>query len=139
MRQAAEEATGSLALVGRGRVLSRSARWRLGRGPVSGSSSASVIDSGLAIPRRLSLELLVKGENGSLGAAVNVACSAATRDELGAGLRELGAKEGGGAVGVERIGGERCSEGVACAATTGVHVGADVWVRFGDLVGRHFQ
>lgn len=70
---------------------------------------------------------------------MDVACSSSSGRELGAGLRNLATEEVGWAMGVECIRGLWGLEGVACSSSACVGVGTNVWVRLGDLVGRHFD
>lgn len=94
---------------------------------------------GLAITGSLTFELFVKREDCSLRGAVDVASATASRGELGAGLRELCAEEGGRTMSIDCVSGCGSLEGVACSSTSGVHVDTSVWVRLGDLVGRHCE
>lgn len=109
---------------------------------VACSSSAYRVDGALlllsGLAGGLTCEFLVEGEEGALRAVVNVACSSSAGRELGAGLGKWTAEEMGWAASSVGIGGLASFEGITCSSTSCVGVGTDVWVRLGDLVGRHF-
>lgn len=93
----------------------------------------------LALAGALALELLVEGEHGFLRAGVDVASAAAAAAELGGAVREAGLEDRCWAVSGGSLRGLRGFEGVSCAATAGVKVGAGGGVGFGDAVSRwHF-
>jgi len=124
------------AVCGAGRVFAGGVRF--GFSPVACSTSANVVDGPLLIhlllAAGLALQLLIKGEDSSLGVGVDIACSSSARAKLGTGLGELGAEERGWAFGGAWAGGLGSFEGVACSSTAGVDVGARGWVRLGDLI-----
>lgn len=140
VRETAEE-TASGALVAGGGVLAGAADWlRTSGSPVACSSTAHVINGThlvLALAGSLAGKLLIKREDGALRSVVNVASSTTTSGKLGAGLRESATKERGRATSGRGVSSLWGLEGVACSSATRVHVGAGVWVRLGDLVGRH--
>lgn len=136
----AQEAAAS-ALAAGGGVLPVAAGGRKSGSPVSCATASNVVGRAhlfcLGLAGDLTLKLLIEGEDCSLGDVVDVAGTASASHELGAGLRELGAKEGGWTSCIGCVGGLWGLEGVACSSSSGVHVGAGVWVRLSYLVGRH--
>lgn len=105
---------------------------------VACTTAADVIDgSGTT---QLTLEFLVEAEDGTLAAAVDVACATASRLESAG---NVGVKTGerGGASGRSRVGGLRISQAdhIPCTAARGMNGGTagvrDGWVRLDDTVG----
>jgi len=137
--ESAEEAAAAVAIIRAGRVLARRA-WRDG-GIVSSSSTSHMVDGTVGkalLAGRLALELIVEGENGSLGYRLNVAGSSTAAGETSGGLGERGAEErswsasGGPRRGLWRL------EGVSCSTASRVRVGGHVWVWLDDGV-RHCE
>jgi hypothetical protein len=86
------------------------------------------------------LQLLVEGENGTLGGLVNVACSSTAAAEHGCALWDTILEERGRSASSATIGGLWCLEVVASSTSACVCVVVDAWVRLNELeVGWHFD
>lgn len=88
----------------------------------------------------LELQLLIEGEDCTLGWAVDVACSTSAAAELGLALGKTVLEERGRAASSAAVGGLWGLEVVASSTATGMCVVVDAWVRLNELeVGWHFD
>lgn len=109
---------------------------------VAGATTADVVDRGLSRAKALLLlELLVKGEDGTLALLHVAGTATANGIEVGGrGRGELDARGGSGG----RVAGSDLrgldAHGIASTAAARVDVGAaDGWVRLGDVEVDHFE
>jgi hypothetical protein len=102
-----------------------------------------VVDSSilqLLLAGLLKLQLLIEREDGTLGGAVDVACSSAAAAELGGALGETVLEVRSRAASSGAVGGLGGLEVIASSTSTCVCVAVHAWVRLNNLeVGWHFE